>query len=203
MKNMDKKAIGLIVVFLLLIGAFLYRVEITHAIGAVLRSGANVSTGEFAMTTNASSSLPNFFQNGTGTTTLTFVSDNFTSLTMYLQVFASTTNVISPLNIRLQASDDNTNFFDYDPTILEGSSFRNALGTTTIALASTTVAYSYQPSTRGATSTKVVNVNLLPARYTRVIFTVASSTPTVGGAPFYRDGMSLWANMVGQIEGGR
>lgn len=202
-KNMNKKFLSLLIGLIVLTGGIFYHTEIVKAIGAVLRSGADVPTGSSKMQTSSGTSSPILLQNGTGTTSITFASDNFKSLTMYLQTVASSSNLRSPLNIELSASDDNIDFFTYDPTILNSASFINTKGTSTIALASTTVAYSYQPLTTGATTTKTVNVNLLPARYTRVTFTIASSTPTIADAPFFREGMTLYANMVGQIDSTR
>jgi len=197
---MNKKILGLLLGLMIIIGGLLYDGRMVEAIGAMLRSGGDVTTGSYKMQTTGTTTDPLFLQNGTGTTSLTFASDNFHSLTMYVQVFASSTNVRSPLNIRFAASDDDDVYFDYDPTIIDSDFFVDSRGTSTIAFASTTKAYEWQPATRGATSTKVVNVNFLPARYTRVTFTVASSTPTGGSV---RDGMNLWANFIGQIENAR
>lgn len=199
---MNKKIVISLIFAVLFFVAISYRTQIVSAIGAVLRSGADVPDGALAMRTSSSTTTPNFLENGTGTTTLTFASDNFKSLTLYLQVMASSTNTRTPLKINVQASDDNIQFFDYDPTILEPTYFQNTNATTSIALASTTIAYSYQPYNRQSTTTKVVDMRLLPAKYTRLVFTVSSTTPNTA-TPVFREGMNLWANVVGQIEGGR
>ncbi len=200
---MKNKLIGFLTA-LLVFGVLTYHTEIVKAIGVMLRSGLNVPTGALTMQTSNSTTSPNFLQNGLGTTTLTFESEKFSALTLYLQVLASSTNATSPLNIQLQASDDNIQFFDYDPTILNSNSFAQGLamanvkGTTTIPVASTTIPYVYQPATRGATTTKALNVNILPARYTRVIFSISTTTPNSAATPYF-DGINLWANAVGQI----
>lgn len=199
---MNKKTIISIIFAVLFFVGINYHAQIVSAIGAVLRSGADVPNGSLAMRTSSSTTTPNFLENGTGTTTLTFASDNFKSLTLYMQVMASSTNVRTPLTINLQASDDNIQFFDYDPTILEPTYFQNTKATTSIAFASTTINYTYQPYNRQSTTTKVVDMRLLPAKYTRIVFTVSSTTPNTAD-PVFREGMNLWANVVGQIEGGR
>ena len=98
------------------------------------------------------------------------------------------------------ASDNNIDFFDYDPTIISDITLNGIKASSTISLASTTIPYSYQPNFKGATSTKAVDANIIPSRYTRVTFTVASSTPTISESPFYRDGLNLWANFIGKID---
>ena len=201
---MNKKILVLLIgIIAVMTGLLFYDGRVVKAIGAMLRSGADVSMGSLRMRTSDSTTSPLFLQNGLGTTTLTFASDTFKSLTMYLQVFASSSNRLSPLSIQFAASDDNIDFFNYDPTLMDSVVLRGITATSSMPLASTTIPYTFQPATRGATSTKTVNVNILPARYTRVTFTVASGTPTIGGAPYYKDGLNLWANFVGQMEDGR
>ena len=200
---MNKKNVKFILGFaiaIMVFGLFTYRTQLVGAIGAVLRSGADVPDGSLKMRTSESTTTPEFLQNGKGTTTLVFASENFSSLTMYVQTFASSTNVRSPLQIRLQGSDNNIDFFDYDPTIIDPVFFRNTNATTSIALASTSIPYSFQPYNRQGTTTKVVNMNLLPARYTKVIFTIASTTENTATTPYF-DGMNLWVNMIGQNSG--
>ena len=195
---MKNKLIILASVIAISIAVLLYGGQAVNAIGAMLRSGADVPNGSLRMRTNATTASPEFLQNGIGTTTFTFASENFSSLVVNLQVFASSTNQHSPLSFKLQSSDENTDFFDYDPTILAGNFFLNRKGTTTIETASSTVPYTYQPIVNGATTTKSLNVNLIPARYTRIIFSIASST---NNSTAYRDGMNLWVNIIGQNSG--
>ena len=112
---MNKKNVKFILGFaiaIMVFGLFTYRTQLVGAIGAVLRSGADVPDGSLKMRTSESTTTPEFLQNGKGTTTLVFASENFSSLTMYVQTFASSTNVRSPLQIRLQGSDNNIDFFD-------------------------------------------------------------------------------------------
>ena len=197
MKNKILILAGICVLF---IGILMYGEQSVRAIGAVLRSGADVPEGSLKMRTGDATSTPIFMQDGKATTTLTFASDNFSALKIDLQVFASSTNIRSPLNISLKASDDNIDFFDYDPTVIEGSQFINSQATSSIALASTTKLFFWQPAFRGVTSTKSVILPFIPAKYTRIIFTMSTTTSTATDST-YRDGMNLWANVTGQNSG--
>lgn len=192
---MNKKIISLFIGCLLLVIGVFYHGEIAKALGIILRSGADVSTGSLKMSTNIATSSPQFLQNGLGTTTLVIASDNLSSLTLYMYAVASSTNINSPMNIRLQASDDNIDFFDYDLSPLNPASFINVKATSTIDLASTTQVYFFQPSR--STTTKAYDLKLLPARYTKVIFYLATSTDMNTA---YKDGTKFWANLVGKIQ---
>lgn len=173
--------------------------NIAKAIGGLIRSGIDMPTsvGAYAMTTNSSTTTPNFMRNGTATTTLTFPSETFSSVQVQMLVKAYATTTGSPksyIEMRPQASDNGVDFFDYDLTVANPATQYSA--TTTIQLASTTIPYDYRPATVGATTTKQVSINLLPSRYTRLIFTVASST-----AVSVLDQMDLWVNVIGNVTG--
>lgn len=161
--------------------------NVAQAIGGILRSGTDLST----MRTSAATTSPTYLNNGLSTTTLSFPSDALDSLTIMVMVNASSTNTNSPLNIQIQGSDNNIDWFDEDMTAKSATGY--LAPTSTVALASTTVAFTYQPSIRTSTTTKMFDAAILPARFTRVIFSVSSTTP--GNTS---DGMAIWANIVGK-----
>ena len=134
---MKNNLIILISVIAVSISVILYGGQAVNAIGAMLRSGADVPDGSLKMRTGESTSTPIFMQDGKATTTLTFASENFSAIKVDIQLFASSTNIRSPLNIKLLASDNNIDFFDYDQTVIEPSQFVNSKATSSIGLAST------------------------------------------------------------------
>ena len=136
------KSIGLVLVLLvgILLGLSIYsQSNLAKALGGLIRSGSNVPTGTFKMLTNVSTTTPVRMTNGTGTTTLTVESENLDTITIYMLVKADTNNVSSWLDIKPQASDDNIDWFDYDPTVKNPAILHSA--TTSTSLASTTHSY--------------------------------------------------------------
>ena len=181
------------VIFLLLVGiVYVNRVQLVHALGFIFRSGVDVSS----MRTSSSTTSPNYLNFGLGTTTLNFQSDIFSSLTLYLQVVSSSTNTGGTLNIEVQGSDDNVDFFTYDPFQLNPAAIYVA--SSSLATASTSIQYTYQPANRGSTTTKAFILPYVPSRFTKIIFTEASTSP--GIAASRADGMTLWANVAGAIK---
>ena len=166
--------------------------NIVKAATQLLRSGATTPSYQ---TSNATTS-PNYLSYGFGTTTLTFSSSDLSSITIMENVFASTSAVKASLNMEVQGSDDNIDWFTQDPTTLNpitittGASY---VASSTIQLASSTLPYIYFPSVRNSTTTKMFRVPLVPARYTKLIFYVASTTWGRGTS----DAMDLWVNVTG------
>lgn len=189
---MNRKIIGIVAVVLLLAPALTYRAEIAKAVGAFLRSGSDNPQYQ----TSSSTTTPNALLTGTGTTTLTMSTGDFSSLTVSMQTLATTTAApySSTLEIQPYASDNGIDFFAYDQTKKQTDEY--SIGTTSIPLASTTIPFTFIPSTIGATTTKVFNLDLIPSRFTRLVFSLRAST-----TPFtVRDSMNLWVNVAGHIQ---
>jgi len=164
-----------------------------YALGFLIRSGANVSTGSLALTNCPSgTTTPKWLQVGLATSTLTFATDSIgpADATLLLQVNASSTNTQSPLNIHAQASDDAIDFFDYDLTVKNLLNTTSLAATSTITLASSTVDLQWMPSFH-STTTKAVSFQLMPARFTRLTFSLSTTT-----SPATQDSMNLCANVM-------
>lgn len=190
--------IGALIVMLIMVSVTVGP-QFANAIGGLIRSGLDMprSVGQYTMVTNDSTTTPNVLKNGVGTTTLTFPTETFSSVNVQLLVkaYATTTGTSkSYINIQPQASDNGTDFYDYDLTVANPATVYSA--TTTINLASSTLNYTYLPATKGATTTKQFSINLLPSRYTRLVFSVGSTT----GVSIL-DSFDLWANVIGNVTG--
>ncbi len=189
----------LVIIAVIAILGFNYHTEIAKAIGQFTRSGFDASS----MRTSNSTSTPVFLQTGLGTTTMTFSSGDVSAATLNLQVFASSSsNGVAQTNLLIErqacdtsVSNTGLDCFTYDDTFFDYT--RTYPASTTIALASSTVLLSYKPIIQGATTTKAIQLNILPARFTRLIFSLASSSPSAT----YKDGLNLYADVVTQING--
>ena len=191
-----KKIITILSVVMVLFLALSYAPEAVKAIGNIIRSGANVPDGSLKMRTSNATNTPVFLQTGIGTTSLTFASEEFSTLTAYVQVFASTTGTSGntpTLFIERFASDNNVDFFAYLDDY--GLDELDMFGSTTISVASSTIPVKWTPGVQGATSTAAINMRLIPAKYTRLSFYTATGTPML---TTFRDGMNLFVNAVGQ-----
>jgi len=176
--------------------AGLFSVQQAAALGFVFRSGIEVpSGGTYQMVFPVSTSTGLFMKNGTATTTLTFPSETFSSVTVFVRASFPTTNINSYLSIEAQASDDGIDFFNYDNT-RQNQSINPTVASTSVTLASTTMPFLYRPTLKGSTTTKAFNIELIPARYTRLIYTLVS-TSTVVALP---DSATIWSNVAGQVR---
>ena len=193
-----KKYFGLIVLFVgIVIGLAIYSSSnITNALGMAIRSGSNVPDGTYKLRTNNSTNTPNRITTGTGTTTLTFESENLNSVGLNMLVKLAVGSNRSYLDIKPQASDDAIDWFDYDPTTIDTDTVYAA--TSSLAMASTTWSMTYRPSTVGNTTTKAFIIPLQPARYTRLVFTLATST-----AMSVVDVLDLWASVITEVNTNR
>lgn len=163
--------------------------NVTAAILSI-RSGTN----QALMETSSSPLKPNYLSTGTGTTTLDFPSADLQSLTVYVQVNATSSSGAfnSVLTLTPYASDDDVNFFPYDNTVQATGALS---ATTSTALASTTIPITWLPSSIGATTTKAIKLQFVPAKYTKLVYTLVAST-----TPFtQQQSISLWSNVSGQI----
>ncbi len=192
------KIIGIAVVLLLIVVTTSYfSPKDVKALGNTIRSGQNLSL----MRTSAATTSPAYISTGkaTATSTLTFQSEEFDTLNCNLQLFASTTNngLQTPkLQINRYASDDANDFFSYvdaPQTIIS-----NASSTITFEVATTSTAVIIAPP-QGATTTLALNLKLIPARFTRLEFIVATTTQSTT----FTNGMNVWANCVGQSNSNR
>lgn len=192
---MRKIIISVIVGVLILVGVTNHA-SIAKALGFVFRSGQEQPTGTFAMKTSVSSTTETTLYSGLATTTLTMPTDIFDEVTVFEYANATTTHN-SSLYLEVQASDDNVDFFTYDMTTI--GPYQPAptaiVASTTIALASTTMPFTFKPAIVNATTSKAFVIPLIPARFTRFIWTVASGTPS-----FRADGIQFWANVAGRIK---
>ena len=167
--------------------AFTYKVELTKAVGAFFRSGADNAQYR----TSDSTTTPTFLVSGVASSTLTFNTSDCASITTYVQLFASTTNTQSWLQVERFASDDGINFYNYD-TALQDQTKRNIETT----LASSTQFLTWKPSILGATTTKAFKIELIPSRKTRLVFGIATSTNSTTG----RDRANIWVDNACNIQ---
>lgn len=177
---------------LLFVLVFSYQTQLVKAVGSFFRSGSDNAQYQ----TSSSTTTPNALRTGTGTTTMTFNTSDFFSLTVFMQTMATTTAppYSSTLEIQPYASDNGIDFFVYDQTRLRTNEY--LIATTSIPLASTTVPFTYRPANTAATTTKVFNLNLIPARFTRLVFTLVGSTTPLT----VRDSINLYVNVAGNIQ---
>ena len=176
MTNIVGSGIAVMVLFFNVL-LFTHKTELANAIGSRLRSGGDIPTGSLKMRTSDSTTTPEFIIAGLASSTLTFASENLSSVAMELQVFASSTATNSRIQVELQASDNLIDFYPYQ-------------------VASSPNFFIYNPP-KGATSPVFADLDILPARYTRAI--IGISTTTVGTVA-NKDRANVWANLVGVIN---
>jgi hypothetical protein len=171
-----------------------YRTQIAQAASSMFRSGQDASN----MRTSSSTTSPAWLVTGTGTATIgPFSSSDLKSVTVYMNTMATSSSGAfnSILEIQPYASDDNIDFFPYDNTKRnQAQALSNA--TTSIQFASTTEPFRFSPSTIGATTSKAFSIDLIPARYTRLVASLVSST-----TPYtQKQSMNIWMNAVGELK---
>lgn len=190
-----KKLLALISLLVITVLIGTYSIQKVSALGFVFRSGIDVSTGQFAMQTNTATTTGTFIKNGTATTTFTFPSDTFSELSVFLLANFPTTNQNSYLNMEVLGSDDGIDFFTYDNT-RQNQAIDPTIPTTTIRLASSSMPFAWRPTIKGATTSKLFSIELIPSRFTRVVITL-NSTSSLVALP---DTATFWVNFAGQIK---
>lgn len=180
--------LGVIVLAFILVNIF---PQYAEAVLTRLRSGSNVTAMRTASaTTTPSEGAPtDFIATGSATTTLTFESDNFEALNVDM-IWISTTSVRSQLSMEVLGSDDNIDFYTYDLTAVNGSL------TNPFSLTSSSTPYLWIPDTLNGTSSKKVLVPYIHAKFTRLVFSLASTT-----ARTVNDSIGFYANVTGVIRG--
>lgn len=147
---------------------------------------------------SSGTTTPNYLNTGQGTTTTSaLATSGFGSLTIFINSFSSTTanSVNNPsINIERQASFNNVDWFTYDQMSVP-STPQMYNDTAVMALASTTIPLRWTPSTLGATTTKAVPVDIIPAPWTRFIFSIPTTTNMTTG---FKDGINLHVTITGQ-----
>ena len=193
MKYLKLLTVGIITaVILFTVIAIQNPTVVKAALTLITRSGRDASS----MRTSNSTSTPNFLNYGLGTTTLSFSSADLASVTVFMNVFASSTAVRESMRMEVFASDDGIDYFPYDWTVINPTAYYAA--STTLNLASTTLPFNYVPSVTNSTTSKVWSLPLIPARFTRLVFSIASGTPGVGSGGRANGSMDLWVNVSGQ-----
>lgn len=190
----------LFVVAAVVLGTFAY--QESGKVGAqTLSTSAPKYCGGRTATTS-----PNYLTTGAGTTTVQVSTDRFESATVLLRYFASSTanglNIPS-LHIRRQASNnvgEGDDWYDYDAEYTL-TALTNTIGSSTpnMVASSTPTAsvIEWRPAGGGATSTVALNLKLLPARFTRFIFSQGSTTDMNTA---YRDGGNVYCEITGQAS---
>ncbi len=162
---------------------------------ARLRSGENVAT----MQTNAATTTPGnghptvFLVTGQASSTLEFESENFETMVVSLQRIA-TSSVRTPIALNVFGSPNGIDFYPYDNTTFPTGAL------TALIHASTSPVHTWLPeenTDEKSTSTIMYEVTLIPAKKTRFVFTLA--TTTAGKATTTDDVVGFYAEVTGKI----
>lgn len=148
--------------------------------------------------TATATTTPSYLALGSGTTTLSYdasliTGDSFASNGAALLVNFSGSSSASILNIDIQYSQDNINWY----SIAGGSDIDNGIGSTSPSMTNpTVVTWQFASSTQdklaitngnSATSTRLINVDM-PTRYVRAIFSIQTGAGAV------------WAQFIAQKQ---
>lgn len=149
-----------------------------------IRSGSDISELRTnAATTTPSNGLPTtFITSNAASSTLTFDSEKFSNVNVQLLLIATRT-VRSFLEIARYTSDNGIDFYPYNTLNSNG------------AIASSSPIITWLPSVFNGTTTAVVDIGYIPAKKTRLVFGLGTTTPVS-----ITDSVGFHANVIGQIE---